>query len=122
MTDAEPPISPAPRVAPRFQLRIWHLALLVVFVAVAIVQIQEQRPNDHGLVALACAGFVLYGALGWLGWRLARPLRARIGPTAVLVLFLIAMGGLFLLATWIYLGIEYIYTNHHFHDFYWSLW
>ena len=64
MIDAEPPVSLSPRVWPRFQLRIWHLALLVVFVAVAIVQIQDQRPGEPGLVAIACAGFVLYGVLG----------------------------------------------------------
>src|SRR4051812_1381896 len=55
-------------------LRVWHLWLLSLFVAVAIVNIQDQRRSEPALIALATAGFVLYGLIGWAGWRLARRL------------------------------------------------
>ena len=90
---------PVHQSAPLGQLRVWHLALLVLFVAIAIVNIQDQRPPRPELVALAASGFVLYGFLGWAGWRFARRFEARIGPTLLLVLYLAAMAGLFLVAT-----------------------
>jgi hypothetical protein len=95
----------ASRVASGFQLRIWHLALLVLFVAIAIVNIQDQRLEDPRLIALAGAGFVLYWVLGWLGWRLARRFESRLGVTPVLIFYLTAMAGLFLVATGVFLMI-----------------
>lgn len=96
-------------VSPIFQLKVWHLALLVLFVAVAIVNIQDQRLQDPKLIAIACAGFALYGFLGWLGWRLSRRFEARIGAITLVILYLIAMAGLFLIATGIFLAIEMAY-------------
>ena len=92
--------------APLGQLRVWHLALLVLFVAIAIANIQDQRPPTRGLVALAASGFVLYGFLGWAGWRLARCFEDRLGPTLLLVLYLAAMAMLFLVATLVYVAVE----------------
>ena len=101
---------PVHHSAPLVQLRVWHLALLVLFVAVAIANIQDQRPPTPGLVALAASGFVLYGFLGWAGWRFARRFEARIGSTLLLVLYLAAMAGLFLVATLVYVAVE-VYTT-----------
>ena len=58
---------PLHQSAPIGELRVWHLALLVLFVAIAIANIQDQRPPTPGLVVLASSGFVLYGFLGWAG-------------------------------------------------------
>ena len=92
--------------APLGQLRVWHLALLVLFVAIAIANIQDQRPPTPGLVALAVSGFVLYGFLGWAGWRLAHRFEDRLGQTLLLVLYLAAMAMLFLVATLAYVAVE----------------
>ena len=96
---------PVHQSAPLGQLRVWHLALLVLLVAVAIANIQDQRPPTPGLIALAASGFVLYGFLGWTGWRLAHRFEARFGPTLLLVLYLAAMAGLFLVATLVYVAV-----------------
>lgn len=104
------PLAPSlRRVSDLVQLRVWHLALLVLFVAIAIVNIQDQRRSEPVLIALASAGFALYGVLGWLGWHVARRLDARLGPWLVRIVFLSAMAGLFLVATVVYLVIEYSY-------------
>ena len=105
MSRAEPSPEPSPRAASRVQLRVWHLALLVLFVAIAIVNIQDQRRGEPVLIALASGGFVLYGLLGWLGWRLGRRFEPR------LALYLVAMAALFLTATVAYLLLEYGYTT-----------
>ena len=78
--------------------------------AVAIANIQDQRPPTPGLVALAASGFVLYGLLGWAGWRFARRFEARLGPILLLVLYLAAMAMLFLVATLVYVALE-VYTT-----------
>lgn len=109
MTEAQPPISPGPRTTSPGQFRVWHLALLVLFVAIAIVNLQDQRRSEPALIALAAAGFVLYGILGWLGWRVARRFEARLSPTLLLILYLVAMAALFLMATVIYLIAEQLY-------------
>ena len=98
----------------RARLRIWHLALLVLFVAIAIVNIQDQRASEPALIALAAGGFVLYGLLGWVGWRIARRYEARLGLTVLVILYLTAMAGLFLMATIAYLVIEHLYRSGHF--------
>ena len=67
---------PVHQSAPLGQLRVWHLAPLVLFVAIAIANIQDHRPPTPGLVALAASGFVLYGLLGWAGWRFAHRFEA----------------------------------------------
>ena len=101
---------PVYQSAPLGQLRVWHLALLVLFVAIAIANIQDQRPPTPGLVALAVSGFVLYGFLGWAGWRFAHRFEARLGTTLLLVLYLAAMAMLFLVATLVYVAVE-VYTT-----------
>lgn len=111
MSRAEPSPEPSPRAASRVQLRVWHLALLVLFVAVAIVNIQDQRRGEPVLIALASGGFVLYGLLGWLGWRSGRCFEAWLGMATWLALYLVAMAALFLTATAAYLLLEYVYTT-----------
>ena len=90
-------------------LRVWHLSLLVLFVAVAVVNVQDQRIREPALIALAAAGFFAYGLLGVAGWRLARRFEARLGPLAAVVLYLAAMAALFLAASIAYVAIEYNY-------------
>lgn len=103
--------SPPGRASPLAQVRVWHLGLLVAFVAVAIVNIQDQRVQEPALIGLASAGFVLYGLIGWLGWRFSRRFAARLGSTPRLVLYLVAMSGFFLAATAVYLVLEFQYTT-----------
>jgi hypothetical protein len=105
MTQAPTP----PRAGPAVQLRVWHLALLVLFVAVAIKNIQDQRRSEPALIALAASGFVVYGVLGWLGWRVARRFEKRVGASLLLILYLTGMAGLFLASTAVYLVIEHMY-------------
>jgi hypothetical protein len=93
------------------QLRIWHLALLVLFAAIAIADIQDQRIPEPALIALAAGGFILYGLIGWMGWWAARRFESRLGPMLLFVLYAIAMGGLFLLATIVYLVIAHLYRG-----------
>jgi hypothetical protein len=97
-----------PALAP-VRFRIWHLWLLALFVAMAIVNIRDQRRSEAALVGLAAGGFVLYGLLAWGAWCIARRLRARLGTIPVLALYLVAMAGLFLVATVVYLLLEYGY-------------
>ena len=49
---------------------------------------------------------MLYGLLGWAGWRLTHRFEDRLGPILVLVLYLAAMAMLFLVATLVYTVIE----------------
>jgi hypothetical protein len=76
---------------------------------VAIVNIQDQRRSEPALIALAAAGFVLYGLIGWVGWRLARRLERRLGSVALLAAYLSAMAGLVIVATVVYLVLEHLY-------------
>jgi hypothetical protein len=105
MTDARP--LPTGEALPWPQFRLWHLSLLVMFVAVATREIQDQCRGEPVLVALASAGFAGYGFIGWAGWRLARRFEARLGLTPLLVLYFIAMAALFLVATVVYLVMEW---------------
>jgi hypothetical protein len=109
MTDAQSPLPPPRRTPNWAQLRIWHLALLVLFVAIAIADIQDQRMHEPALIALAAGGFLLYGLMGWAGWWASRRFAARLGPILLFLLYSVAMAGLFLVATVIYLVIEHVY-------------
>jgi hypothetical protein len=112
VTESSSPTSPPPRSASWYQPRIWHLSLLVLFVAIAIVQIQDQRVHEPFLIALAAGGFLLYGLVGWLGWRTARRwFGSRLKPMWLFAIYAVAMGALFVVATAIYLVIEYAYRN-----------
>ena len=111
MTEAQSPMR-TPRRIPRWaQLRIWHFALLVLFAAIAIADIQDQRMHEPALIALAAGGFLLYGLIGWIGWWSSRQFVARLGPMLLFLLYAGAMAALFLVATVIYLVIEHVYHN-----------
>jgi len=100
----------SPRSPNWYRPRIWHLSLLVLFVAIAIADIKDQRVHEPFLIALAAGGFLLYGLIGWLGWWIARRrLGSRLGPLWLFAIYAIAMGALFLVATAIYLVIEHVY-------------
>jgi hypothetical protein len=104
--------SSSQRSAGWYRPRIWHLSLLVLFVAIAIVDLRDHRVHEPFLIALAAGGFVLYGLIGWLGWWIARRrLGGCIGPMWLFAIYAVAMGVLFLVATAIYLVIEYAYRN-----------
>jgi hypothetical protein len=107
------PEHPSPlRPATWYQPRVWHLSLLVLFVAIAIVDIQDQRVHEPFLIALASGGFVLYGLIGWIGWWTARRrLGSRLGPLLLFIIYAVAMGVLFLVATFIYLVLEHLYRH-----------
>ena len=105
---AEPRTTRSPGWA---QPRIWHFALLVVFVAIAITDIREQRIQEPVLIALAAGGLTLYGLIGWFGWWSVQRFEARLGPTLLFILYSIAMGVLFLIATIIYLVIAHVYRG-----------
>ena len=91
------PTPPTRRSASWYQPRIWHLGLLVMFVAIAMADIQDQRMHEPALIALAAGGFLLYGLIGWIGWWAARRrFEARLGPVWLFVLYAVAMGAFFL--------------------------
>jgi hypothetical protein len=105
-------VSPSHRSARRYQPRIWHLSLLVLFVAIAIADIQDQRVHEPFLIAMAAGGFALYGLIGWLGWwATRRRFGSRLGPMWIFAIYATAMGALFLIATAAYLAIEWAYRN-----------
>ena len=85
--------------------------MLVVFVAIAIVDIKDQRIREPALIALALAGLVLYGLIGWIAWWAVRRFESRLGMPLLFILYSIAMGLLFFVATVIYLVIAHIYRG-----------
>jgi hypothetical protein len=85
--------------------------VLVLFVAIAITDIQNQRIDEPILVALAAGGLVLYGLIGWIGWWGAQRFETRLGPILLFILYSVAMGVLFLVATVVYLVIAYVYRG-----------
>ncbi len=91
--------------------KIWHLTLLVAFVAIAIVDIQDHRMTDPVLIGLAAGGFAAYAVLAWLGWRLAQRWESRLGRVVLLGLYFATMAGLFLVATIAFLLIEHVYRG-----------
>jgi hypothetical protein len=111
MTEAQSPTPPTRRTPSWAQLRIWHLALLVLFAAIAIADVQDQRIREPALIALAAGGLVLYGLIGWIGWWAVRRFEPRLGPILLFILYSVAMGVLFLVATVIYLVIAHVYRG-----------
>jgi hypothetical protein len=99
------------REATRPRLKLWHLAVLVAFVAVAITQIQAQRRTEPVLIALAAAGFAGYALIGVGAWRVKWVVEKKYGRLEAFVLFLAFMAGLFFVATLIYLVIEQRYLG-----------
>ena len=111
MTDINPLEASAPRSFRLPTLNVWHLSLLVAFTAIAIRNIQDQRMQEPALIALAAFGFVGYGVLGWFGWIATKGLESKLGRTTRLAVYLVGMSLLFLLATWIYLVLEFRFRN-----------
>lgn len=105
-------ISPLARSAGRpattVPLRIWHLAVLVVLVALAIVDIQNHRATEPYLIALAAGGYAGFVLAAWVAWKRAQRFEARMGTLGLLVAYLVAMATLYSLAVLIYLSIERI--------------
>ena len=99
-----------PATTPSRGLRVWHLSLAVLFTAIAIVNIQDQRIRDPRLLVLVTAGFAGYAFLAWLGWRemQRRRLPERLGRVASLTLYLASLAALFLVATFVYVALEVI--------------
>ncbi len=95
--------------AATIQFRVWHLALLVLLVAIAIRNIQDQGRTEPTLIGLAIAGFLLYGYIRWLGSRFLQRFAGRFGKLALLIAYLVGMAAFFLVATWIYLAAESVY-------------
>jgi hypothetical protein len=80
-------------------------------VAVAIVDIQDQRRTEPVLVALASAGYAAFGLICWLCWHALRRLHHRLGTILAATVYVVAMGGLFFTAVVAYLVIEYAYLG-----------
>jgi len=122
MTENDSPKPPARDIPGWAQPRIWHFVLLVLFVAIAITDIREQRITEPVLVALAAGGLFVYGLIGWIGWWAIQRFRSRLGPVVLFVLYAVAMGLFFLVATIIYLVIAHAYRTGQFRGLHWPLW
>jgi hypothetical protein len=92
-------------------VHIWQLALLVAYVAVAIVDIQDHGRKELPLIFLASGGYAAFGLFCWLSWHALRYLQRRLGPVLLVAVYAFAMGGVFLAATVAYLVIEYFYLG-----------
>ena len=102
------PASSARRVSPLLQFRVWQFGLLLVFTAIAIVDIKGYC-REPRLVPLASAGYAGYAALCWLLWHNIRRFESRLGTVLTLGVYVFLMGGLFLAGTVTYLIIEFVY-------------
>jgi hypothetical protein len=108
----EPKVEPSPTIGThRGGFKVWHLTLLVAFVALAIADIQDHRMTDPVLIALAAGGFAAYAVLAWLGWIFARKFESKVNRVALLGLYYASMAGLFFMATVAYLLIESVYQG-----------
>jgi hypothetical protein len=108
-----PEIEPSPTIETRRGggFKVWHLTLLVAFVALAISDIQDHRVTDPFLITLAAGGFAAYAILAWLGWIIARKFESKVGRVMLLGLYFASMAGLFFVATVAYLLIEHVYRG-----------
>jgi len=109
MTHCTSPFGSGSRTYPLLQIRIWHLVLLVLYVAIAIVDIKDHRRTEPALIGLAASGFTAYAIIGWLGWHNLHRFERRLGLLGVAILYMVAMALLFLTATVVYLALEYAY-------------
>jgi hypothetical protein len=105
------PVCLARRNTSGLQWPIWSLMLAVVFVAIAIVDLQNLRRTEPILVGLAGAGYAGYGVLCWLAWRIMGRYRSRLGGVPTLIVYVFTMGFLFFVATVVYLTLEYAYLR-----------
>ena len=101
----------SPDVVARGGFKLWHLILLVAFVAIAIADIQDHRRTEPFLIGLAAVGFAGYAVLAWLVWKIAHRFQSKFKPVVLLGLYLATMAGLFLVATVVYLLIEHAYLD-----------
>ena len=99
------------RTSPLLQMKLWHLGLLVAFVAIAIADIQDHGRREPALIALAAAGYAGYVLICWLSWHGFRRFESRLGSVLVIAVYAVAMGGLFLAATVAYLLVEFFYLG-----------
>jgi hypothetical protein len=111
MTESIPSIRCGSRFSALFRFRIWHLALMVAFVAIAIVDIQSQRRSEPALIALAAAGFAAYGLMVWLGWNLIRSRESGRRSLPAVIIYVISMGAIYLAAVFLYLMVEAAYLD-----------
>jgi hypothetical protein len=93
------------------RFRIWHLALLVAYTGIAIVDVQTLRRNEPTLIALVSAGYLAYGLCCWVGWHLIRHFQPRLALILVFSIYAVTMATIFLGATIVYLIIEYAYLG-----------
>ncbi len=93
------------------QVRLWQLSVLIVFVAVAIVDIQDHCRREPALVALAAVGYAGFGLLCWLSWHGFSRFANRLPRLALLIAYVISMGIIFLAAVIVYLLIEHVYLG-----------
>jgi hypothetical protein len=99
-------VGPARSLAPFCQVRIWHLALLVLYVAIAIVDIQDHRRSEPVLIGLAAAGYAGYGLLCWIVWHSVQRFEGRLGRLLLFAVFASVMAAVFLGAVVAYLSLE----------------
>jgi hypothetical protein len=103
-------------------LRLWHLSVVVLAVAVAGAMVREGRMQEPLLIALAVAGFLGWCLVAGLGFRLVwRELRRPDGggesrrrtrrQVAAVLIYLFAMTTSFVIGLWIYLSIEFRYLG-----------
>jgi hypothetical protein len=105
------PHGPARPLVDLYQVRIWQLALLVAFAALAIVDVQSQRRSEPFLIGLAAAGYAAYGLLCWLVWHGLRKFESRLGRLLLVAVYAPTMGAVFLAAAILYLTIEYVFLG-----------
>ena len=101
------------RLKPWFQIKVWHLTILVMIVALDICDNQDHARNEPLLQVLAAAGYAGYFFLVWLIWLQVRRFEAALGLPVLLAIFMTAMAAFFLIATIVYLVIEYVYLGGH---------
>jgi hypothetical protein len=115
MTQTAPSIRSASRTSPFLQFRIWNFAVLVAYVAIAIVDIQDQRRHETALIILASAGYAAYGLIVWTAWHGIRRLEARLGLMVAVLLYLVSMAAFYWVATNLYLVAEDAFLRGGFH-------
>lgn len=94
------------RVAEMLRFRLWHLSLLVVYVAIATLDVRDHTRGRPHLMALAAAGYACYALFCWLAWHLLRRSWSRVGDVLFTALYALLMAVVFLAAVAVYLVIE----------------
>ncbi len=105
------PVRSPRRFTSLLQIQLWQLALVVMYVAIAIADIQDHGRKEPALILLASAGYAAFGLFCWLSWHAVRRFQPRLGTIGVAAVYTMAMGGMFLAAVMAYLLIEYVYLG-----------